>query len=144
MVSLETAFPRAADSIPPVRLFAVPSVPLRETKKTPETPEKPEVGAREMPASFSTSASSSKIDTPIELHIQRYEAMNGTPFLLRPISQVERGGFAGFLETKIFDPIVTPGVLKFHNFSLAGGVVGTFQSGNPLCLLNPLVFAIDW
>ena len=98
-----------------------------------------------LPAASSTTFElETRREVPIELAIQRYEAMNGRPLLSVPERQFEQGGAYGYLKSKVLDPITTFEVVKVGKVKLTGGIVGAVKKKNPFYLLTPLVFAIDW
>jgi hypothetical protein len=137
----------AGDAVPPVRLFALPQPSLKPHALPVVSAIKTNIESVGAPAQFSAQTSdSSKADSepPLELYTQRYESMNGVPFFLAPPLKSEPGGFAGFVQTKILDPIGANESVKLRHVSFSGGVVGAVKNRNPLYLLNPLIFSIDW
>jgi len=132
------------DAVPPVALFSLTSPTLRASKREALPIETPAESGLGKPAEFSAESSKSGAGTSLELFSQRYESMNGTPLLIAPPAKQELGGVAGFIQTKVLEPVTTLEVVKFHQVYLTGGVVGAVKNRNPFYLLNPLVFAVDW
>jgi hypothetical protein len=125
-------------------MFALPGPSLRtrpekEPRENQVVP--PEGGSA---AVFSAERSESRSASSLDSAVQIYEGMNGGPALVAPPPRPDLGGAAGFLRTKVFDPITTPEVVTLHHVQFTGGLVGAFKKGNPFYLLNPLVFAMDW
>jgi hypothetical protein len=83
-------------------------------------------------------------EAPIELLTQRYEAMTGAPLLYRPPTPQEPAGAYGFLQTKVFNPIVDMESVKVGKAHVTGSIVNAVKKKNPICLLNPFIFAVDW
>jgi hypothetical protein len=98
----------ASDAVPPVHLFALPQPSLKPQSLPSSFTNKTDIQSVGAPAQFTAqTADSSKADSepPLELYMQRYQSMNGVPFFLAPPLKSEPGGFAGFLQTRILDPI---------------------------------------
>jgi hypothetical protein len=140
-------WPSAAAADPPSpTLFSVVAPAPRSFSALAMQPSPASIGPN-VSLSLTVSPSQStngSVEEPIELSIQRFEAMNGTTLLLKPEFRSPPGGVAGFVQAKVFDPIVYPGTVKFRKFSITGGVVGAVKKKNPMYLLNPLFFGIDW
>jgi hypothetical protein len=138
-----SASSRASDSVPALSLFVLPGISLRKSsEKQPRENEAVEEAGKG--AVFSVERSESSSATSLESGVQRYEGMNGLSALIAPPAKPDLGGAAGFLRTKVFDPITTPEVVRFHRVQFTGGLVGALKKGNPFYLLNPLIFAMDW
>ena len=129
----------AAEPVPELKLFSVPSIVLRTN--VPASTVMPATNELASTLDFSLT---SKTETPVELSMQRYEAMNGTSLMKVPEFQSEPGGAYGFVKSKMLDPITTLDVVQFKKVQFTGGLVGALKNRNPFYLLNPLVFAIDW
>jgi hypothetical protein len=122
------------DIPPDVKLFALTQPTLR-TSALPI--ERSQIAAPPVEVTLTREA-------PIELLTQRYETMTGTPLLYRPPTPHEPAGALGFLQTKVFNPIFDMESVKLGKVHLTGGIVNAVKKKNPLCLLNPFVFAMDW
>jgi len=134
-VGCATALAAFGADAPDVRLFAITQPALRINSVPVEISEPPPPPAVEVTLTH---------EAPIELMTQRYEAMSGTPLLYRPPTPQEPGGAYGFLKTKVFNPIVDMESVKVGKVHLTGSIVNAVKKKNPICLLNPFIFAIDW
>lgn len=144
MTSMTMAIATFAAESPPLSMFALPSAQLRKSAEVTEPKAVTQPIASALATDLSVESSESARETPLELSIQRYEAMNGITLLMKPEFHAEPGGLAGFIETKVLSPIVTPEVVQLRKVKLTGGIVGAIKKKNPFYLLSPLVFAIDW
>jgi hypothetical protein len=79
-----------------------------------------------------------------EAAVQRFEALSGGPVLRAPPPHDEPGGAYGFVKGKVLDPITDLESVKVGKAQMTGGIVNAIERKNPLCLLHPLVFAVDW
>ena len=142
------SFQVSADSPPPVHMFSLSSRALRAfpggehgvihtaRAEEPRTAP-PEAG------DFSL-AEPGPVSPSIESSAQGYLAMNGTPVLYLPPRRPERSGAAGWVEREVLDPILVPEVLKLGKVRVASSLINAVKRKNPLCLLNPIVFAASW
>ena len=125
----------SADVAPDLKLFSV-TPPCLRTNFMPTPPPAP-IGSPPVEVTLTR-------ETSVELLTQRYEAMTGTPLLSRIPPLPEPDGAYGFLQRKVLEPIVDMESVKVGKVHLTGGVVNAVKKKNPLCLLNPFVFAVDW
>jgi hypothetical protein len=124
-----------ADTAPDVKLFAI----TQPTLRTSAVPIEPSQIAARPPVEVMLTR-----EAPLDLLTQRYETMTGTPLLYRRPTRQEPAGAYGFLQTKVLDPIVAMESVKVGKVHLTGGIVNAIKKKNPICLLNPFVFAVDW
>src|SRR4051812_43009121 len=95
---------------PPVSMFAVPAAQLRKSQE----PSEPKVLLHAViPLATDLESSANERETPLQLSMQRFAAMNGTALLMKPEFHPEPAGLAGFLESKVLSPIVTCEVVSF-------------------------------
>ena len=126
------------EPVPDLRLFVLTSPQLRTNSVAI-----PELFAKSANGTTAVELSSPR-DVPLELAAQRYATMTGQPLLSAPLPRYDTGGAYGFVKNHVLDPITTPEVVKVGKAHLTGGLVGALKTRNPFCLLNPLVFAVDW
>jgi hypothetical protein len=77
-------------------------------------------------------------------HQRAFEAMNGYPVLRQPAPAAETGGALGWLDQQVLEPVFRPEVVSAGSARLTDGLVAAIKRKNPFCLLNPLIFAVDW
>ena len=122
----------------PLTLFVLPGVNLRSFDQSKDVNELPQVAHskphEELQHSFRFSEAA---------HEQLYQSLNG-PILTQFEIPEERGGAIGWVEQNVLDPILVPEVIHFHKVYVSGSIINAIERKNPLCLLNPLVLAIDW
>jgi hypothetical protein len=124
-----------ADTAPDVKLFAITQPTLRVNAVPIETPPLASPPPVEVALTH---------EAPIELMAQRYAAMNGTPLLSHMPAPEEPGGAYGLVKTKVVEPIFDMESVKVGKVHLTGSVVNAVKRKNPICLLNPFIFALDW
>jgi hypothetical protein len=127
----------ATAAVPDARLFTV-TVALRSLEAPPP------VNRSEANSATAVMTLENAREVPLELAIQRYEAMTGSPLLAVPVPRDDPGGAYGVLKKSVFDPITNPEVIRVGKVQMTGGLVGAVKKKNPFYLLNPLVFAVDW
>lgn len=79
-----------------------------------------------------------------ETNVQVFETMNGAPLLTQVEIRDEPAGAIGWVETRVWDPVFAPEVVKFGKVHMSGGIVAAIKRKNPFCLLNPLAFVASW
>ena len=129
----------SAENVPELKLFRLTGPALHANSAAA-----PDISSK-TPRAITAFELRSPRDVPLELAVQRYETMNGAPLLSAPALREDPGGGAyGFLKSNVFDPITMPEVIKMGKVHLTGGLVSAVKTKNPFCLLNPLIFAVDW
>ncbi|MEW6160830.1 MAG: hypothetical protein AB1813_25660 [Verrucomicrobiota bacterium] len=124
--------------VAPLHLFSTQPVPLRtlwESEKASRLSIAPEEAGQNLTVSFSSTSRGMTAENPFD----RYRWMNGREALWINES-VERGGAYGWFERTVLEPEI----IRFKGISMTGSLVTAIKRKNPLCLLNPLVFAVSW
>jgi hypothetical protein len=139
----------APEEVPQTKLFALSGVALRsfdaEEKREEKQEEKPAevrgpVAAEEAPMAAEVSHTYRMSEAA---QMQIYEGLNG-PILTRMPVEEEPAGALGWVQVNMWDPIFTMEEVRIRKVHITGSIITAIQRKNPLCLLNPLVFAIDW
>ena len=127
----------------PASMFVLPKIELRKDVKAEVTDQ---ISEKALPSAevdeFAVSASKTAADSEADARI--FEAMNGEPILRRVQTPEEPAGAIGWVETKIWDPVFAPEVVKLGKVEMSGGIVAAIKRKNPFCLLHPLVFVASW
>ena len=79
-----------------------------------------------------------------DARLSAFETMNGGPLLTQARRPAELGGAAGWVQTKVWDPVFAPEVVKLGKVKVTGGIMAAIKRKNPFCLLHPLGFAASW
>jgi hypothetical protein len=138
----------------PVHLFAIPEPALRNLDPEPARGAPPAVQKEEnAPAPLLQSAHDDNGDIVVELkrkwgfseeaRAQIYEGLNG-PILTSIEPEPEQAGAVGWIAVNLWDPIFTLESISIRKVHVTGSIITAIQRKNPLCLLNPLVLAVDW
>jgi hypothetical protein len=145
MLGAESRFSRGSEPGPPMSLFALPKIELRKEAEAqgaaPGSKTKSASAAEEV-EELTVSAEGNTMGS--ETSVQVFEAMNGGLVLSRVEMPDEPAGAIGWVETKIWDPVFAPELVKLGKVQVSGGVVAAIKRKNPFCLLNPLVFVASW
>ena len=142
----------AEEPAPSLQLFAVPSPALRslESQRT-ETVPAPAPKDTPLPASPANDDDVGNIKVEFtrartiseEARTQMYEGLNG-PILTQVEVEPEPAGALGWVQMNMWDPIFTLEAVRIRKVYITGSIITAIQRKNPLCLLNPLVLAVDW
>ena len=124
-----------ADDAPPPQAFAL-TPPILRTNSIPAA-KPPNIATNTVEIELTSESSN-------EAAVQRFEALSGGPVLRPPPPHDEPGGAYGFVKSKVLDPITDLESVKVGKAHITGGLVNAIKRKNPLCLLHPLVFAVDW
>jgi len=78
-----------------------------------------------------------------EAYAQIYQGLNG-PILTQIAPEPEPAGALGWVQLNMWDPIFALESIKIRKVYVTGSIITAIQRKNPLCLLNPLILAVDF
>ena len=142
LLCLAAQQPVKSEGPAPLSLFVLPKAELRKAPEPKAVVMAPEKSTSDETEDMNLSASRSA--EVLEATVQGYESLTGEPLLTRVEMPDEPGGAIGWVETKIWDPVFAPEVIKFGRVKMTGGIVAAIKRRNPFCLLHPLVFSAGW
>jgi hypothetical protein len=135
----------APEVFPQTKLFALSGVALRSFDAEEKREEKPAevrgpVAAEAAPMAAEVSHTYRMSEAA---QMQIYEGLNGPILTQMPVEE-EPAGALGWVQVNMWDPIFTMEEVRIRKVHITGSIITAIQRKNPLCLLNPLVLAIDW
>jgi len=115
-------------------LFSCPVPQIEPEAKPAPKPTAPNPTSL-VPAPLSLETDSVQETNPLS----EYMRWNGHEVLIVP-PPLPVGGVLGWFDQEILNPAV----IRYHRTQLTGSIISAITRRNPLCLLHPLIFSVDW
>jgi hypothetical protein len=103
--------------------------------------EQPFADAVSAPVSTAISLSSEISSAPLSPALEKFETWLVQSWVTAPREHAESGGFGHWVGARIFPE---PAVIRLKRVAIGGSLLNAVKLRNPFCLLNPVVFFVEF